>query len=165
MFDFVILAVSLFAVLMVFFLPRHLIFGPLILAWAGAAAGVALGMIFHYDRVHDRVDLDRSLPLMILGLCAGMLPGALISRIYRASPASRGWVEVFDVTVLFGGVGMLAGTWLGIKSESRPPDETVIGIVGGAILGFLVGLGQWLAEGRKKVGPGEVLPNETPIIE
>ena len=142
---------SLTAIGMVFYLPRCVVFGPLIFAWVGGAIGVSVAITCHYERASNRVHLEDSFPLFGAGVICGMLPGFVSMALYCRLSKWRGVIEVLAVTLLFGGVGATFGSYSARCSESKPPVELFWGIGGGLLLGFVVGLIQWYGDGRKRV--------------
>lgn len=160
--DIPILVGSIVAIVMVFVLPRPVIFGPLICAWIGAAIGVSLATMYHYDAEYNRVYIENSLPLFGAGLMCGMFPGFIVMAIYEKRLYSRGFIEVLAVTIIFTSVGAMIGTQAG---KGKHVAAIYRGTGGGAIFGLFVGLIQWRFGGRKKASslPVRNVGNETPM--
>src|SRR4051812_49370231 len=61
--DLLILVGSVFAIVLSFVGSRATIVGPVMFAWAGAAAGGAVAFVRHFDPVYDRVSIEYIVPL------------------------------------------------------------------------------------------------------
>lgn len=90
---------------------------------AGAASGVIVAMLTRYDDHRDRVDIDDSVPLALLGLVIG----GIVSRFVRS--------EFWGIVSLIGTVGAVIG-WLSTDFKEKPRIE---GMAFGAALGTAVG--------------------------
>src|SRR5438874_13785542 len=102
---------GLAAIITVFFLPRYAIFGPAIFFLVGAACGVSLAMVTCYNAGSDRVHIEHSFPLFIVGGAFGLFPGALAKSMYVRHSSLRMRIEVFSVTLLFAAAGAPLG-WM-----------------------------------------------------
>jgi hypothetical protein len=122
---------------------------PLIFAATGAAAGVAVAMLFRYDQQNDRVYIDDSAPLVAVGFVCGHIFGRCIKRASQTSPRLRWLIEVVATTLLIGSVGAVLGWLGGDKRWVNPPPSMLWGLFAGAVGGVLVGGGHVICDRRR----------------
>src|SRR6266852_3833866 len=65
--DMPVLVGSLLAIVVSFVWSRATIVGPVLFAWAGAAAGGTVAFVRHYDMANDQVGIDHIVPLAAFG--------------------------------------------------------------------------------------------------
>lgn len=162
-FDASILFSCLAAIGMVFLMPRSAIFsaifGLLIFVWVGGSIGLCIAYSLYYDADRDRMKLDKSFPLMFVGMLIGSIPGYLISFAHASYERVRPWIEVLSVTLLFGAAAAVldcVGRTEGI-SLSRILQSAAIGVT----IGFCLGFVQWqLNRSKRRVEIIEASPTE-----
>ena len=135
---------------------------PLSLGLAGAGVGICMGMLFRNQPGDNRVLLEDSVPLVLLGTFAGIWVG------YGVSAAGARWQRfVCDAciapTVLLGAAIMAPLGWIAadvVKSDRvaielgrfRPLLPILgmeIGAAVGAAAGFALGLAQFLIDQQR----------------
>ena len=121
------------AIAMVFFLPRHVIFGPLIFAWIGGAIGLSYATMNYFDLSNNRLNIGDSLPPTALGLMCGMFPGFAVMVLYHRCKRARPFIEMIGVTALFASVGAVFGSKPN-HHEAIPPATLLKGVVFGEML-------------------------------
>ena len=123
--DMPILFGSLLAVVVSLIWSRATTVGPVLFAWAGAAAGGAVAFFRHFDRAADRVDIEFIIPSAVIGAACGLLPGFAVRAAYRrGGPGRRAILEAVAAAALSAGLGMVFG-WFG---HTREEEAELVGL-------------------------------------
>ena len=147
--DMPILIGSLFAVVLSLVWSRATTVGPVLFAWAGAAAGGAVAFVRHFDKASDRVGIEYIAPFAAVGAACGLLPGFAVRAAYvRGGHRRKAILEALAAAVLSAGLGMVFG-WFGHR---RGDDAGVIGLgysAAFAAVGAGLALVNWRHRGRR----------------
>jgi hypothetical protein len=124
-----------------------LIPGPVDWGLTGACVGICTGMLYYHGGSRfDRVPLDDSLPLLVVGCVAGTVIGSLVSVLYRKVQRLRTLIAMISAGALAGGIGGILG-WIVGDSRARNYHEHLqlahpgmaLGAIGGCVIGMLLG--------------------------
>jgi hypothetical protein len=147
--DMPVLFGSLLAILLSFVWSRATTIGPVLFAWAGAAAGGTVAFVRHYDMAKDQVGIDHIVPSAAFGAACGLLPGFAVRAHYlRGGHRCKVVLEAISAAALSAGLGLVFG-WIG----HRRNDDAVSSALGYgaafAAIGALLALVNWRLRRRQ----------------
>jgi hypothetical protein len=141
---------------------RTLLVGPIAFAVTGTAMGICWAMLYRYDpKEHAHVYLDESIPPAFCGAVAGLLAGAGVAGLCIWRPGLRPALTVLAATLLCGSAAAPLGWIVGDSRASRrvredgplepalepaPRAGMAWAAASGAVIGFGIGLMQWLVD-------------------
>jgi hypothetical protein len=121
---------SVLAIVLSFVWDRATFVGPVLFAWAGAAAGGTMAFVRHYDKGYDQVSIVFIVSSAAVGAVLGLLLGFAVRAAYLdGSGRRKAGLEVLAATALFAGIGMVVG-WI----RNRFEDDAVPGLVRSAVV-------------------------------
>ena len=128
---------------------------PLILALAGAGAGVCGAMLYLHDpRERAHVYLQYSLPVAIAGLVGGAVAGQAVAAACTRRPRLVPAAEVAAATILGAAVVAPLGWIVGdLRAERLGAEGMAIGAVVGAAIGLVLGVVQTRPDRRQLTEP------------
>jgi hypothetical protein len=131
---------------------RATLFGPVICAWLGVAAGRSVALVNHYQAANDRVSIDGILPRALGGAAVGGVFGLGVRTAYRRRGRGRAAIESLATAALFGAVGAIGGWLRGDKREDNPPAAMLSGAASAGLAGAALGFLQWWHDRRTAKG-------------
>jgi hypothetical protein len=145
--DIPVMVGSLAAIVLSLVWSRATTVGPVLFAWAGAAAGGAAAFVRHFDPARDRVGIEYIVPLAALGASCGLLPGFAVRAAYlRGSNRCKAALEACAAAALSAGLGMVV-VWISHRRE----DDAVLMAFGYsaafAVVGAALALVNWRLRG------------------
>jgi hypothetical protein len=140
---------SLLAILLSFVWSRPTIVGPVLFAWAGAAAGGVVAFIHHYDKANDQVGIEYIVPLAACGAACGLVPGFAVRAAYvRGGLRRKAALEAIAAAALFAGLGMIIG-WIVHRFEDDPVSGAIQYAAVGALIGAALAFVNWRISGKQ----------------
>jgi hypothetical protein len=139
-------------------MPKHVIYGPVIFAVAGAACGVSGAILLYYNPLSAQVHLEDSVPLAILGGGCGLIVGFFAEIAHSTSLRLRPWVEAVATAVLSVSIFAMLGC-LGIRQPGTPPPS----MIWGAVIGSAIGLWAGVARIARTDGGSTEPPSGEPV--
>src|SRR5262245_19958680 len=110
--DMPVLVGSLTAIVLSLVWDRATTVGPVLFAWAGAAAGGAVAFVRHFDPAYDRVSIEYIVPSAAVGAACGLLLGFAVRAAYRRGGSRRkAALEAVAAAALSAGLGVIVG-WI-----------------------------------------------------
>jgi len=142
--DMPLLLGSFLAILFSLVWSRATIVGPILFAWAGAAAGGTVAFVRHFDKVNDRVDIEHIVPSAAVGAACGLLPGFAVRAAYlRGGRRRQAALEAFAAAALFAGLGMVRG-WNFHRFGDHPISGASRWAAACAVVGAGLALVNWI---------------------
>jgi hypothetical protein len=118
--DMPILFGSLAAFVLSFIWSRATFVGPVLFAWAGAAAGGTFAFLRHFDRANDHVDIEQIVASAVFGAACGLVPGFAVRAAYLSGGNRRKVIlEAFAAAAVSAGLGMIIG-WIRNRFDDNP---------------------------------------------
>src|SRR5262245_44662787 len=115
--DMPVLVGSLTAIVLSLVWDRATTVGPVLFAWAGAAAGGVVAFVRHYDPAYARVGIEYIVPWAALGAACGLLPGYALRAAYRRGGSRRkAALEAVAAAALSAGLGVVVG-WISHRRD------------------------------------------------
>jgi hypothetical protein len=154
-----VLVGSLAAIVLSFVWSRATTVGPVLFAWAGAAAGGVVAFVHHFDPAYDQVGIEYIVPSAAFGAVCGLLPGFTVRAAYlRGGNRCKAALESCAAAALSAGLGMVVG-WVGHRRD----DDAVIMAFGYsaafAAVGAVLALVNWRLRGRRAVAEPDAAPD------
>lgn len=147
--DMLVLVGSLFAIVFSLVWSRAMTVGPVLFAWAGAAAGGTVAFVLHFDPAYDRVGIDYIVPSAAFGAACGLVPGFAVRATYlRGGNRSKAAVEAFAAAALAAGLGMVVG-WIGYRRDDNAVPIALVYSAGFAAVGAALALVNWRLRGQR----------------
>ncbi len=155
--DMPVLVGSLSAIVLSLVWNRATTVGPVLFAWAGAAAGGAVAVVRHFDPAYDHVGIEYIVPSASLGAACGLLPGFAVRAAYlRSGNRGRCVLEAFAAAALTAGLGWIVG-WISHRHDDDAVQMAFGCSAAFAVVGAALALVNWRL--RSAIGttnrPGE----------
>jgi hypothetical protein len=153
--DIPVLVWSLTAVVLSLVWDRATTVGPVLFAWAGAAAGGVVAFVRHYAPAYDQVGIEYIVPSAAFGAACGLVPGLAVRSAYlRGGSRRKAALEACAAAALFAGLGMVVG-WI-----SHRRDDNAVLMASGysaafAVVGAGLALVNWRLRGRQRHAAGK----------
>jgi len=117
--DMPVLVGSLTAIVLSLVWDRATTVGPVLFAWAGAAAGGTAAFVLHYDPAYDLVGIEYIVPWAAFGAACGLMPGFAVRAAYRRGGNCRkAALEALAAAALCAGLGMVVG-WVAHRRDDN----------------------------------------------
>jgi hypothetical protein len=147
--DMPVLVGSLTAIVLSLVWDRATTVGPVLFAWAGAAAGGVVAFVRHYAPAYDQVGIEYIVPWAAFGAACGLVPGFAVRAAYlRGSRRRKAALEALAAAALCAGLGLVVG-WI----VHRRDDDAVLPAVGYsgafAAVGAALALVNWRLRGQR----------------
>jgi hypothetical protein len=147
---------------------RALLVGPVAFAITGAALGLCWAMLYRYEpSEHARVYIENSIPPAFCGALVGLLVGWGVAGLCIWRPGLRSALTVLAAMLLCGSaaapLGWIAGDSRAIRDvpeygpaseplEALPRAGMTLAAACGSVIGFGIGLVEWLVDRRIAAG-------------
>ncbi len=157
--DMPVLVGSLTAIMLSLVWDRATTVGPVLFAWAGAAAGGAVAFIRHYDPGHDHVGIEYIVPSAAVGAVCGLLPGFAVRAAHLlGNDRHKAALEAVAAAALSAGLGVVVG-WI-----SHRRDDNAVLMASGyssvfAALGAALAFVNWRLRGQQRLAEPTAAPD------